>query len=174
MDVGNGMVFAANTVDGLIHQAGGKELASDLELQLGGKERINEGQAVWTTGVGDYKHLIHTVPPFFHDGGDARENRLLQTCYQTSFGLAVDRLPSESDIRIACPLLGAGCRGFPSEEAVFHCAEAISDLKMTSSTVVDGDRNAIKRLTFAFGVPSQGIREEMIKACDNRINFTAL
>jgi O-acetyl-ADP-ribose deacetylase (regulator of RNase III) len=144
-------------------------------LQLGGNERIDEGQSVWINGVGDYKHLIHIVPPFFNNGGDdARENRLLQTCYQTSLSLAADRLPSETDIRIACPLLGAGCRGFPSEEAIFHCAEALSDLKLTLSTPVDGDKSTIKGMTLAFGVPSQDIREAMIKAFDNRITFTAL
>ncbi|CAJ1950347.1 unnamed protein product [Cylindrotheca closterium] len=173
MDVGKGMMFAANTVDGMIHLAGGKELAANLKLQLGGKERIVEGQAVWTNGVGDYKHLIHTVPPFFDNSDDDHsENRLLQNCYQTSLSLATDRLPSETDIRIASPLLGAGCRGFPLEEAVFHCAEALSDLNMTISTAVDGGTNAIKGLTLAFGVPSQDIREEMIKAFESRINFT--
>lgn len=153
---------------------GGKELASNLELQLGGKESLMHGQAVWTSGVGDYKYLVHTVPPFFQDGDDADANRVLQKCYHESLSLSSDQLPSETDIRIACPLLGAGCRGFPSEEAIFHCAEALSELKIISSSAVDGDKHAINGLTLAFGVPSLDVREEMIKAFDNKINFRAL
>lgn len=197
MDVGSGMVFASNTVDGLIHQIGrflvcaaaiylsrhythtcvsitvlkgGKKLASRLETQLESRERIDEGQAVYTVGVGAYKHLVHTIPPFFR-ANDSGENRLLQNCYQASLNVAADQITFEKDTRIACPLLGAGCRGFPRSEAVFHCAEALSNLKMTSSTAA---LDETKRVTLAFGIPSHDVRERMINAFDTRTSLTEI
>jgi len=170
MDVGSGMVFASNTVDGLIHQIGGKKLASRLETQLESRERIDEGQAVYTVGVGAYKHLVHTIPPFFR-ANDSGENRLLQNCYQASLNVAADQMTFEKDTRIACPLLGAGCRGFPRSEAVFHCAEALSNLKMTSSTAA---LDETKRVTLAFGIPSHDVRERMINAFDTRTSLTEI
>jgi len=173
MDVGSGMMFSSNVVDGLVHQLGGKELASELKSQLNGKERINEGQAVWTNGVGDYEYLLHTVPPFYSEDDDAGANHLLQRCYQESLVLATANQDiRRSDIRIALPLLGAGCRGFPLDEAIFHCVESLSDLNAIPGISYAGDNT--KGVTMAFGIPTQDVRLKMIDAFDTRTDFTAV
>jgi len=193
MDVGHGMLFPANTVDGLLHTYGGTSLAeacarvlrestteerhhSGTQQQQG---RIQEGSAVVTPCVGNelqtisgYDYIIHTVPPFYNhhsehndtttrkdpqnnntshandnidrkkrqqqddddDEDRVLEEFLLAECYRNSLDLAVGgaipvedaRTPTNGTtttmdpptLRIVCPLLGAGCRGFPIDTAI--------------------------------------------------------
>lgn len=173
MEVGNGMMFAANVVDGLVHQLGGATLAKELESELEKRIRVDEGQAVWTTGVGDYLHLVHTVPPFFSDTDASDSNILLQKCYQNSLQLALSNpvLEKDDEIRIACPLLGAGCRGFPRDEAIVHFMSALSDW-----THDDGDSfssrqsgDGLKKLSLVFGIPSGEVRSKVIEALDSEL-----
>jgi O-acetyl-ADP-ribose deacetylase (regulator of RNase III) len=156
MDVGKGMMFSANVVDGLVHQLGGKALAQELQSHGsdGNEIIVNEGQAVWTSGVGDYSYLVHTVPPFF-DNNDAKQaNRLLQDCYHNSLQLASSKLQetTKDTIRIASPLLGAGCRGFPLEDAVDHCVQALCDFQSD------------QKLTLAFGIPTEQVRNILLES----------
>jgi O-acetyl-ADP-ribose deacetylase (regulator of RNase III) len=94
MDVGSGMVFPAQTIDGLVHQLGGEQLRSEclsiqppsprrplwLDNNYGNvmseevettKKLCPEGMAVQTSSGGPnlrlhYDNIIHTTPPFYN------------------------------------------------------------------------------------------------------------
>ena len=158
MEVGNGMMFAANVVDGLVHQLGGYPLAQECApLQC------PEGNAVVTSAPGEleFDNLIHTVPPFYNQ----TDNSLLRDCYTNSLTKAVEILKQGNEnncIRVACPLLGAGCRGFPQEEAIHVAAEAAIEWKHQGTS-----SQGTGSIALAFGIPSTEIREELIEAITN-------
>jgi O-acetyl-ADP-ribose deacetylase (regulator of RNase III) len=74
MEVGNGMMFAANVVDGLVHQLGGNGLqhACQRALSTVDQQRLQEGDAIATPVAGKlttetkYQFIVHTVPPFYN------------------------------------------------------------------------------------------------------------
>ena len=166
MEVGNGMSFASNTVDGIVHQYGGKELKRECEIALSniwndGVRKVSEGMAISTPTVGSelrkasgYDLLVHTVPPFVdqdyrHDDettstttgeeDNAEEivdynNFLLAECYLNSLRMAAAVSSSSSVLKIACPLLGAGCRGFPTERAIQVAASTTTRWMTGNST----------------------------------------
>eukprot|EP00980_Cylindrotheca_fusiformis_P004139 scaffold902_cov147-Cylindrotheca_fusiformis.AAC.4 len=170
MEVGNGMMFAANVVDGLVHQLGGTALARELEAEIGKRRRLDEGQSIWTSGVGDYAYIIHTVPPFFSEIDTGDTNMLLQKCYKNSLLLALSTLmiEKEKEIRVACPLLGAGCRGFPPDEAIFHFLTAVADWSCTleGDSAQESGGQKINKMSLVFGIPSETVRKRMIRALD--------
>lgn len=131
MEVGDGMMFAAAVVDGMVHQLGGMKLRAECKLKGGlfgfGGEACPVATAVVTSPGGaelraEYDSIVHTVPPFYahHPDGDVVE--LLRSCYRASFELAFDNV-GEANQRVAVPLLGAGCRGFPLDIAIQVAAE---------------------------------------------------
>ncbi len=183
MEVGNGMSFASNTVDGIVHQYGGTELKRECEAALsnmwsGGVGKVGEGMAISTLAVGSelrkasgYDILVHTVPPFVDqdyrndegstptsegevDDTDAIEehnNYLLAECYHNSLKTAVMTSPSSPHLKIASPLLGAGCRGFSTDRAIAVAASATTrwmaaittpDALTPQKTEIAGTRNA--------------------------------
>ena len=87
----------------------------------------------------EYDRIVHTVPPFYeHPNGQEEEEEedddpnlaLLSNCYRNSLRLCEQftqqdssNSTSSSSLRIACPLLGAGGRGFPLQEAVMVAAK---------------------------------------------------
>lgn len=210
MDSGDGMMFGAETVDGLVHLHGGLRLRGECGLvgthpsagfyvdqqasasSDNGTMRVHDnpqgrvkcpvGMAVVTSPGGDelrsrYDAIVHTTPPFYRypptlsdeldrligcvDIEDEhREHswsrRLLSSCYRQSLELAfrgrseeegvlqsLSRMlrpaePELSNRRIAIPLLGAGCRGFPNDVAV-----EIAALE-SSRWLSDADDNEMK------------------------------
>lgn len=163
MEVGNGMMFAANVVDGLVHQLGGWKLAYECRLvpivkQEEDDERCPVGESVITGPGGSklsehFEHIVHTVPPFYNHHPDP-EKYLLE-CYKQSLSLAF-----EKSSRVACPLLGSGCRGFPMETALNLAGQASVDWR-------DQDKNSgdIPQ-SLAFAIPDPAIAEEMAKAIE--------
>jgi O-acetyl-ADP-ribose deacetylase (regulator of RNase III) len=201
MDVGQGMMFAANVVDGLVHQLGGKELQHELSLVGSSPGSCPEGMAVWTRVPestelrSHYEAIVHTVPPFYGHSDHA----LLEKCYQSSLQLIQEHATSiastfEDDddddqqqgtsnsrttIRVACPLLGAGCRGFPSGEAMERAAAVLVDAchataaTATASMVDDNDKSSsISRptITLAFAIPSGELRTTLVETIDRHWN----
>merc|ERR1711957_449144 len=75
----------------------------------------------------EYDMIVHTVPPFYKyshlDKPNVSPEHLLAQCYRNALrvsfeeGKFQDKREHESR-RIACPLLGAGGRGFPIETAI--------------------------------------------------------
>jgi O-acetyl-ADP-ribose deacetylase (regulator of RNase III) len=156
MDVGNGMTFSANVVDGLVHQMGGWKLTYEL---LG--KTCAEGQAVLTEAGGQelaeqYPHILHTVPPFYNQ----TDNFLLNDSYRNSLNLLSKEFPNVDSLRVACPLLGAGCRGFPEDEAIEVAAKTLVDYYSAQSSNKSD-------LTLAFGIPNGEILEALVQAIDD-------
>ena len=190
MDSGSGMMFSAETIDGLVHQLGGLRLRADCSLVPAhdfAHAYVNQqtstepeakhynakcpvGAAAMTSAGGDelrkhYDNIIHTTPPFYNYppletdeikqtlGIGEEDNvsdlnswakELLRSCYRQSFKLAFEndakikenqngnilRHPmrllgldktsgrQKEKQRVAVPLLGAGCRSFPTDEAI--------------------------------------------------------
>lgn len=135
MDVGEGMMFSAAVVDGLVHQFGGLRLAAECKLKGllrgGGTAACPEGTSVVTSSGGpklraEYDYIVHTVPPFFKHPPkeDCDVVEMLRNCYRFSFDLAFGTFDGiAGDQRVAVPLLGAGCRGFPTDIAIKVAAE---------------------------------------------------
>jgi O-acetyl-ADP-ribose deacetylase (regulator of RNase III) len=182
MSVGSGMMFPANTVDGLVHQLGGKQLLKvcqdTIRQQPSMTTIIPEGQAVYTPAVGNlstetqYNHIIHCVPPFYDKENnatnkDVSSSILLADTYRNSLHAVSTIVRQEqgnnnSTIRVACPLLGAGCRGFPVEEAIEVAAKTLfSDGNEQEQQSDDKEGTDI---VLAFGVPSGEIRNQMVGA----------
>ena len=197
MDVGRGMMFAAETVDGLVHLHGGAGMQAECaavrehsaaelyddqqssggegDARVAGTVKCPVGQAVMTRPGGralaeHWDAIVHTVPPFYDrppsrtrrlaellecarspDGADDAHRwwsrRLLRSCYERAFdrafrgdddggdddGSLARRLlralgrgggaARPANGRVATPLLGAGCRGFPRDAALEVAAE---------------------------------------------------
>lgn len=173
MDVGSGMLFASNVVDGLVHQLGGWRLAWHCKVLpvLKGDEKCPVGHAVVTPPGGkllsqEYDDIVHTVPPFYKHHPDPEH--YLGKCYKKSLSVA-SSLKGRQPLRIACPLLGAGGRGFPVEAAVKIAAkESVS----WRDNVHGGE------CVLAFGIPEKKIAEELVheiksleEECSDRVLF---
>ena len=128
MEVGSGMLYPVSVVDGLVHQLGGWQLDAECRLKsimAMSSEVCPVGNAVVTSaGSGklrdSYDAIVHTTPPFFkyHDNPLGA----LHSCYATALQKAF-----EKGERVATPLLGAGARGFPIDEAISVAATAAKE-----------------------------------------------
>ena len=156
MDLKRGMLFPFNAVDGLVHELGGWKLAMHCYMLPTVKEdeRCPVGQAVSTPPGGrllavEYEKIVHTVPPFYeHNSGDPKA--YLFQCYENALNICEDRLPDHAGgapLRIACPLLGAGARGFPLEIAIEVAARA--SLKWREKN----DKVQGRQKILVFGIP---------------------
>jgi O-acetyl-ADP-ribose deacetylase (regulator of RNase III) len=184
MDVGKGMMFSANVVDGMVHQLGGQPLAQECQGKM-----CPEGQAIVTSVDGgselakQYPYILHTVPPFYN----LTDNGLLASCYTNALDQVqiiaasssssssskemITTADSSSSIRVACPLLGAGCRGFPVEEAIEVAAKSLVEWMMEPNDIDDDDNEeetttTIPPISLAFAIPSGEIREQLIEGIE--------
>lgn len=181
MDVGTGMLFSAAVIDGLVHQLGGLRLRAECKLKRtmdsGTGERCPVGKAVATSSGGsdlknEYDHIVHTVPPFFRQHPQVVGE--LRCCYQESLDLAF-ALEGEADVghqetRVAVPLLGAGCRGFPLEVALNIAAQ--ESARWINTDEGDGKENTGNRESvIAFGVLEDDIARKLADAIDVSISI---
>lgn len=137
------IVNAANTsllggggVDGAIHRAAGPQLVAECR-ELGGCET---GSAKMTLGYElPAGYVIHAVGPRWQ-GGNANEDALLASCYETSLAIAM----AENLSSIAFPAISTGIYGFPLERA--------TRIAMTSvRKVLDADERAPNVVFCCFG-----------------------
>ena len=109
VNTANSSLLGGGGVDGAIHRAAGPQLFEYCRTLGGcptGEARISPGFSL------PAKWVIHAVGPVWH-GGDAREDRLLASCYRNSLLLAAERRLQT----IAFPQISAGVYGFPMRRA---------------------------------------------------------
>ncbi len=112
-------------VDGAIHRAAGIKLAQAC-AEIG---HCATGSAVITAGFElRCRYVIHTVGPVWQ-GGTQDEAQLLQSCYASSFHLALDHQLRS----IAFPAISTGVYGYPSDQAAkiaIDCAKNQSEFDL--------------------------------------------
>jgi len=117
LNAANEQLTPGGGVSGAIHRAAGPELARDC-AKLGGcptgKARITAGHRL------PAKHVIHTVGPVWHGGGQD-EDGLLAACYRSSLDLARDN----GLVSIAFPAISTGIFGYPLERATGIAVETV-------------------------------------------------
>ncbi len=164
MEVGDGMLFSANVIDGLVHQLGGFQLAINCKFlpTIGSEgEKCPVGHAVSTSpGASElsqhYDTIVHTTPPFYKH--HTNPQYFLSECYQRSIqeSFQSTHKPSAIDksIKVAIPLLGAGCRAFPLEIAIHIAAKE-------SLRWLHHEANESPKI-LAFGIPEMSVAEALI------------
>lgn len=134
MDAGPDMLYPTQTVDGLVHQYGGRALQAELaahpvieERADGDHVRCRVGDARPSSSPSSlpFDVIAHTPTPFWPassaaDHGDVRAHRMaLACCFSSALALAVEtaRRTQQERLWLATPLLGAGARGAPAAVA---------------------------------------------------------
>ena len=167
MEVGHGMLFPASVVDGLVHNLGGMYLDMELKwhrmMSTSGGDPCPTGTAVRTTAGKDrlsesYDSVIHTAPPFYNYPEQPNDNptQQLYQCYQNS----LNQLEPHDDesLRVATPILGAGCRGFSLD-----LASAIASQTTREWCNDNQDRN----VTIAFALLEESWAQQMVDLLDS-------
>lgn len=159
MEVGEGMLYPVSVIDGLVHQLGGPKLALECKMISLMKEGCPIGKAVETTSGSEelrsrFERIIHVTPPFFkhHENGDPVQ--ALQQCYRSALALAFSN-HRRNEYTVACPLIGAGARGFPYDIAI---AVATSEAR---KWLREGMTEYPSHLYF--GIPDIHIAEHFVK-----------
>jgi len=145
VNAANETLLGGGGVDGAIHRAAGRELLEECRALHGCKT----GQAKMTNGYRlPAKHVIHTVGPVWHGGGQG-EPDLLADCYRNSLILA-----AENGLRsIAFPAISTGVYGYPKEPAARIAVETIKeflkdhDLEVVLVAYGEFDEQIYRRLT---------------------------
>ena len=152
------MLYPASVVDGLVHQLGGIKLALQCKL-LRAFKGCPTGTSI-STSQGDealiktYDEIIHTAPPFYEHDKNPIES--LRSCYTSALDIAFD-----SGSVVACPLIGAGARGFPIDEAIMvAAAESLKWIELEGTEMTEESRGKILR----FGIPDSTTAYSLIDA----------
>jgi O-acetyl-ADP-ribose deacetylase (regulator of RNase III) len=164
MTQNKGMLYPVSVVDGLVHQLGGPKLKFECKMINIFKGGCPIGTAVETSQGSEelkirYERILHVTPPFYknHDNDDDHDPiATLDKCYTSAFDLAFHNatIDEEKEYRVACPLLGAGGRGFPNDVAMNVAAHAGWKWLRKNEDSNDGNK---KSSVVAFGIPDPQI-----------------
>ncbi|MBX2990677.1 MAG: O-acetyl-ADP-ribose deacetylase [Bacteroidetes bacterium] len=123
VNAANSSLMGGGGVDGAIHRAGGPQILDECKAYIARHGRLPTGEAMITSGGRmKAKHVIHTVGPVWHGGGN-HEVELLANAYRNSLQVAV-----ENNVKtIAFPSISTGVYGFPIEGAAKIAVEAVKN-----------------------------------------------
>jgi len=130
VNAANSTLMGGGGVDGAIHRAGGPAILEECKKIVARQGRLPAGQTVITT-AGNMKagHVIHTVGPIWHGGGQG-EPELLASAYRESLKLAAENNLSS----ISFPSISTGAYGYPVDKASRIALETVvSFLSKTTS-----------------------------------------
>lgn len=132
VNAANSSLMGGGGVDGAIHRAGGPAILEECKQIVARQGRLPTGQAVITTG-GNLKarHVIHTVGPVWHGGGQG-EPELLANAYRNSLKVAADNKLAS----VSFPSISTGAYGYPLAEAARVAIKAVVSFLGESPTPV--------------------------------------
>ena len=133
VNAANNTLMGGGGVDGAIHRKGGQKILEECK-RIRAEQWPNglpTGKAVITTGGNlKAKHVIHTVGPVWHGGGDG-EAGFLADAYTNSLKVAI-----QNELRtIAFPSISTGAYGYPVQEANHVAAKAVKHFLETEDNL---------------------------------------
>ncbi len=141
VNAANASLLGGGGVDGAIHRAAGPELLQACR-GLGG---CPTGEARLTQGFRlPARWIIHTAGPVWH-GGIQGEAALLQSCYRSSFDLAL-----QNDVKtIAFPAISTGVYGYPKEEAARIAVQIMGEYEPRFEEIIACCFSAADKIIYA-------------------------
>ena len=153
VNAANNSLLGGGGVDGAIHRAGGSAILRECQAIRKRQGGCKTGQAVITTaGNLSARHVIHTVGPVWHGGGQG-EAELLASCYRETLRLAA----SNNITSIAFPAISTGVYGYPPDKAARIAFDT------TTQTILAGEANPELVQFVCFNVSDLALYRDVLK-----------
>lgn len=131
VNAANSSLMGGGGVDGAIHRAGGPAILEECKRIRERRGPLPPGEAVITTGGKlPSRHVIHTVGPIWHGGGQGEADTLAR-CYANSLAQAA----ANGLASVAFPSISTGAFGYPVEQAAEVALAAVRGALRAGSTV---------------------------------------
>jgi len=137
------MVYRSQSVDGVLDVQGGASLAQERSRIVRERGPLEPGDATMTPATGRLREtcrfVVHAVAPYY--SSHSTWTVQLERAYAAALDLSLSSSSSSSPSSAALPLLGAGARGAPVDEAAAVAARALVSFcrrrrRSTSSSVL--------------------------------------